>query len=160
MDLAKEKEKRYQEEEKRIRKARRKKSKLCPGMRRSEIIYQEYIHELQPKFKHYPVLKFMSFTEIEDDELAQGEEYYSTYGFDTMLCFLAMAYLEAKYDGMTDRLLTKMDDELYFWDLGVGEEMLFEEEKELVYEHLKIVDEYVTKHFKGESRRRELEDDE
>ena len=38
--------------------------------------------------------------------------------------------------------------------------MLFEEEKELVYEHLKIVDEYVIKHFKGESRRRELEDDE
>lgn len=160
MDLAKEKEKRYQEEEKRIRQARRKKSKLCPGMRRSEIIYQEYIDELEPKFKHYPALKFMSFTEIENDEIAQGEERYLDYEFDSMLCFLAMAYLEAKYDGMTERLLTKMDDELYFWDLGVGEEMLFEEEKELVYEHLKIVDEYVTKHFKGESRRRELEDDE
>lgn len=160
MDLAKEKEKRYQEEEKRIRKARRKKSKLCPGIRRSEIIYQEYIGELEPKFKYYPSQGFMTYNQIEDDELAQGEEYYSTYGFDTMLCFLAMAYLEAKYDGMTDRLLTKMDDELYFWDLGVGEEMLFEEEKELVYEHLKIVDEYVTKHFKGESRRRDLEDDE
>lgn len=160
MDLSEKKEKRYQEEEKRIRQARRKKSKLCPGMRRSEIIYQEYIDELENQFRSYPKIFGESYESIEGREISEGEERYLEYEFDSMLCFLAMAYLEAKYDGMTERLLAKMDDELYFWDLGVGEEMLFEEEKELVYEHLKVVDEYVTMHFKGESRRRELEDDE
>ena len=112
---------------------------------------------VRSQFSIYPKKFGESYESIEGREISEGEEGYLKYEFDSMLCFLAMAYLEVKYGDMTERLLTKMDDELYFWDLGVGEEMLFEEEKELVYEHLKVVDEYVSKHFKGESRRRELD---
>lgn len=143
-----------------IKRAKKKKSKLCPNMRRTEMIYFDYYESYDVQFSIYPTKFGESYASIEGRGIGDSEERFLEYEFDSMLAFLAMAYCEIKYNGMTERLLAKMDDELYFWDLGVGEEMLFEEEKELVYEHLKIVDEYVTKHFKGESRRRELEDDE
>lgn len=111
--------------------------------KRTEITYQERLEDSKDLFVVNHNYYNWSYDDAEDYQVDQCGYTFAEYEIDRMLTFVGMAYLEVIGDGLTDRLKGELELDLPVWESGVVDEYLMDEEKDLVYEHLNVIKEYI-----------------
>ncbi len=82
----------------------------------------------------------------EDFEICESGCWWEGYEITRMMEFLAVAYCEIIHAGeLTEQFKYEMFLDVPIWDSGEVEKFLFEEEKNLVFHHLKVVKKYMEK---------------
>lgn len=117
-------------------------------LKRTDIGYDEYFDENNHNFSSYPKSFGFTFSDIEGMEVEDCGYTFAEYEVDRLLDFVAMAYCEIKYGELTERLQYELELDIPVWDSGVVDKFLTEDEKVIVYEHLKIIKDYIAKHPK------------
>lgn len=108
-----------------------------------EVTYPELFSAMQGSFD-----KFKRYGEtievVEGFEINESQDWWSEFEVIKMMDLLAMACCEIRYaNTLTDRLKKRMNSDITIWDSGKMDEFLIEEDKELLFQHLQVVRDYL-----------------